>query len=97
MKELYVYYCIGEAGTSEALSQVEGVFAALKAAHPGLQARLLRRVQPEKGQETWMEVYTRKGGITPDLQAAIEAATLEVPRARKGARHLEAFEPLDAC
>lgn len=89
-----MYYRIGQADVTVALPQVEGMFDALKEGHTGLHARLLRRAQPDEGQETWMEVYTHPGGITPDLQTAIESATREVPRARMGARHLEVFEPL---
>jgi len=94
MKELYVYYRIGRADTPAALLQIEGMFDALRQGHAGLHARLLRRPQPGESQETWMEVYTHPGGITPDLLAAIESAARQMPSARIGARHLELFESL---
>lgn len=89
-----MYYRIGRADVSAARQQVEAVFDVLTQGHAGLHARLLRRAQPDEGQETWMEVYTHPEGITPGRLAAIESATHEVPRARVGSRHLEAFEPL---
>lgn len=93
-----MYYRIGQADVTAALPQVAAVFDALMQAHAGLHARLLRRAPPAEGQETWMEVYTHPGeGITPGLQAAIESATRELPSARVGSRHLEAFEPLATC
>jgi len=95
MKELYVYYRIDPADAATALPQVERMFNGLRHGHAGLHARLLRRAQPEENQETWMEVYTYPGGITPDLQAAIDAATRDTPGARIGTRHQEVFEPVD--
>lgn len=91
-----MYYRIGQADVPAARRQIATVFDALTQGHDGLHARLLRRAQPEEGQETWMEVYTHPKGITPGLQAAIEWATRELPSTRVGSRHLEAFEPLAA-
>jgi hypothetical protein len=93
MKELYVYYRIGQLDVPAARQQVEAAFDALKRGQAGLHARLLCRAQPGEGQETWMEVYTHPQGITPGLQAVIESATRELPAARVGNRHIEVFEP----
>lgn len=89
-----MYYCVGRTDVATALAQVEDAFDALKRNHAGLDARLLRRAQSDEDPETWMEVYTHPGGVTPDLQAAIESAVCAMPGARIGSRHLEVFEPL---
>jgi hypothetical protein len=94
MKELYVYYRVGRADSSAAQAQIEAAFDGLKRRHAGLDARLLRRAAPDEDPQTWMEVYTHSGGVTPDLQAAIESAVHAMPDARIGARHLEVFKPL---
>lgn len=94
MRELYVYYRVGLDDTVSALPQIEHLFDGLRRRHANLQARLLRRCPSGAGDETWMEVYTHPGGITPGLQAAIEAAAHNVPAARQGTRHAEVFEPL---
>jgi hypothetical protein len=94
MKELYVYYRIGQAEARTALPQIERMFDGLRQRHAGLRARLLRRSPSGAGEQTWMEVYTHPGGITPDLQAAIEAVATGMPGARLGTRHAEVFESL---
>lgn len=94
MKELYVYYRVGRADVSTARAQIDDALDGLKRRHAGLEARLLRRAPPDEDPQTWMEVYTHPGGVTPDLQAAIESAVHAMPGARIGARHLEVFEPL---
>lgn len=96
--ELFVYYRVAAASARGARDAVEGLQAALRAAHPGLEARLLRRRDDARadGAETWMETYARPaspGGVDAALQRAIEegaAAALAVWV--DGARHSEAFE-----
>lgn len=89
-----MYYRVGRADVSTARAQIEDAFDGLKRRHAGLDARLLRRVPSDEDPQTWMEVYTHPGGVTPDLQAAIESAVRAMPGARIGTRHLEVFEPL---
>lgn len=89
-----MYYRVGRAEAATALPQIERMFEDLRRNHSDLRARLLQRAPSGAGEETWMEVYTHPGGITPELQAAIEAAAGGVPRARLGSRHAEVFEPL---
>jgi hypothetical protein len=92
MRELYVYWKAPRAAEMRAV--IEPALADLMQEHPGLRARLLRRVDEGGDSLSWMETYTSRGGITPAQQAAIEA-TLAPLLARLGAgpRHTEAFEP----
>lgn len=89
-----MYYRVGHADAAAALPQIKHLFDGLRQNHPNLHARLLRRAQPGADAQTWMEVYTHPGGITPDLQAAIEAAAGGTAGVRLGTRHAEVFEPL---
>ncbi len=89
-----MYYRVAPAEAATALPQIERMFDDLRRSHEGLHARLLRRAQSGASEQTWMEVYTHPGGITPELHAAIEAAAGRVPGARPGTRHAEVFEPL---
>jgi hypothetical protein len=94
MKELYVYYRISCAHLALARSEIDGAFEVLRRLHPRLQARLLRRLEPQAEHETWMEIYTHPGGLSADQHALIEALTQELPRRRSGPRHQELFELL---
>jgi len=89
-----VYYRVSRAEAPSALPQIERKLDGLRQRHADLRTRLLRRAPSGAGEETWMEVYTHPGGITPALQAAIEVAASGVPAARLGTRHTEVFEPL---
>ena len=97
-RELFVYYRVAAASAHGARAAVEALQAALRAAHPGLEARLLRRRDdgPAGGVETWMETYARPGspeGVDTALQRAIEDRAAAVLAAWvDGARHVEAFE-----
>ena len=99
--ELYVYYRLDTSAAASALAVVRAFQRELCAAHPGLQARLLRRAEIEEGQQTWMEIY-RFAAETPEvplrgvdaaLQADIERAALPLNRFMRGSRHLERFVP----
>ena len=73
----------------------------LRSAHPGLQARLLERVDAD-GRITWMETYAFPAVAGPD---GVDAATQKdiAERARPlapfidGARHVEAFHANGEC
>jgi hypothetical protein len=92
MRELYVYWKAPRSADVRAV--IEAALADLMQQHPGLCARLLRRVDEGGDSLTWMETYASQRGITPAQQAAIEA-TLAPMLVRLGAgpRHTEAFEP----
>ena len=97
-RELFVYYRVAAASAHGARAAIETLQAALRVAHPGLEARLLRRCGdgPAGGVETWMETYARPaspGGVDAALQRAIEeGATATVAAWVDGTRHSEAFE-----
>lgn len=73
MRELYLYWKLPAEHASAALPALRGWQQVLCAAHPGLQARLLRRADEPAGRPTtWMEVYRRPGaGIDAALQQRI--------------------------
>ena len=97
-RELFVYYRVAAASAYGAQAAVETLQAALREAHPGLEARLLRRRSdgPAGDAETWMETYARPaspGGVDAALQRAIEkGAATALAAWVDGARHGEAFE-----
>lgn len=86
---LYVYYKLPEATLAATVDAVHRVQAALRAAHPGLQADLLRRPEAPAGLVTLMETYA--GALTPAVEAAIAEATSALPQPR----HSERFIPLE--
>ena len=96
-RELFVYYRVAAASAYGARTAVEALQAALCAAHPGLEARLLRRRDdgPAGGVETWMETYAWPGtpqGVDAALQRAIEDGAAALAAWVDGVRHVEAFE-----
>lgn len=86
---LYVYYKLPEAALAATVDAVHRVQAGLRAAHPGLQAELLRRPDLQAGQVTLMETYA--GALSPAVEAAIAEATSALPQPR----HSERFIPLE--
>ncbi len=86
---LYVYYKVPEAALAETAAAARQVQAALCAAHPGLQAALLRRPELRDGDVTLMETYA--GPLTDAMLAAITQATSDLPQPR----HSEHFDTLD--
>jgi len=99
--ELYIYYRVEEISAAAAWAVVRDFQQRLCAAHPGLQARLLRRPEIVEEQQTWMETYRFEAaahgrpprGVDAALQAAIEAAALPLSRFVRGPRHPERFIP----
>ena len=90
MRELYVYYRVAEGVLPAAQAQVRDFQATLRADHPALQARLMRRPELRDGQVTLMETYALPGGIPAELAARITAGTPALP----APRHVEAFDAL---
>lgn len=97
--EHYLYYRVPDAAATGLRLALLAEQAALCAAHPGLEARLLERVDPAAGHRTWMEIYRRPGaGVEEALAAAIEARmAAHCAAAGVGGRHLEAFRALPPC
>lgn len=94
-RELYVYWKAPGAASAQARALVGELQRGLRERHPGLAARLLRRPEESKGLVTWMEVYAAPGGITPALQAEIDAAAAGAMQALGvEARHVEVFDAL---
>ncbi len=93
MRELFIYYRVTPGHAALAEAAVRRMQAALRASHPGLQARLLRRAETQDGRQTWMEIYACSDahGITPALQAAIADAAQPLCDWFDGPRHIEAF------
>ena len=97
MRELFVYYRVRAADADAARAAVLGFQRRLRARHPELIARLLRRPGAIDGRETWMETYAADAGRAPEgvdvaLQAAIEAeATAALQQWLDGPRHTEVF------
>lgn len=95
--ELYVYWRASARDADSVREQVGAAQQRLQGDHPGLQARLLRRPQPDaQGEHTWMEVYAHAlapsalaGPLRGEIDIAVAAAL--GPRLR-GPRHVEVFE-----
>jgi len=97
MRELYVYYRVREADAAEAQRDIEQLHDELRAAHPGLQVRLLRRPHASDGLQTWMETYAQAGhprGVDEALQADIERRAERYRAHVEGPRHVEVFVAL---
>ncbi len=92
---LYVYYRIAAADLPAAVAAAQQLQAALQAAHPGLQASLLRRPGLQGDQATLMETYSHPGGLHHGLQASITlAAQQALAPWLQGDRHNELFDRL---
>jgi hypothetical protein len=98
VRELFIYYRATPENADALQDAVARLQHELKARHPGLQARLLRRPEAADGLHTWMETYAaphHKNGISDTLHAEIErAAGRAVAPLISGPRHTEVF---DAC
>jgi hypothetical protein len=95
VRELFIYWRTAPHDAAAAIQAVAAAQAALRQAHPGLQARLLQRSDADGAQVTLMETYGRAArGIDLALQDAIETAAGSTARWRVGARHLEVFDAL---
>lgn len=90
---LFVYYKLPESLSPDWPRRVAESQAAVKARHPLLQTRLMRRADPSGDGllATWMEVYEHPDGINPDLQHQILQAMAPLDANLHGGRHLERF------
>jgi hypothetical protein len=94
-RELYVYYRVQQAHWREAAQTVMAWQRHLRAAHPNLGARLLRRPDAHDDCVTLMETYT--GALAGDaaLQAEIAHGAPALQPSLIGERHVEHFDALD--
>lgn len=98
-RELFVYWKVTRDLADAAFFAATGLVQAVRKAHPELQVRLMRRAE-EAGatgdKATFMETYSAlPAGVTPALQAAIEAqAQLAFGALGHPARHVEVFQSL---
>ena len=96
VRELFVYYRAQVADAAAVRTAAEAMQLRLRARHPGLTARLLRRPDPQDDCHTWMETYAIDPacvpvGIDASLQAAIDRAAADLQPLLAGPRHTEAF------
>lgn len=101
-RELYVYYRVAPQHADALKLAVSAMQDRLRHAHPGLQARLLRRTEDISGEDTWMETYAAPScsgapeaavGVNDELCARIEREAAAWQHLRAGPRHTEVFEP----
>ncbi|MEO5697358.1 MAG: DUF4936 family protein [Burkholderiaceae bacterium] len=96
MRELFVYYRASVSDAPALIAAVGEFQACLRADHPHLATRLLCRAEARDGQNTWMESYAidpihEPAGITPEIQALIEAQARVLEPLINGPRHAEVF------
>jgi len=93
MRELYVYWKAPRQRSAEVQAVIGTALAELMRQQPDLHARLLHRSGEAGETITWMETYAAGDGITPALQALIEASLSPLlARLDAGPRHAEVFE-----
>ena len=99
MRELFVWYRVGPERAGAARIAVAAMQDELCADIDGLVARLLRRSGDDEALQTWMEAYARPGydaGVDADTEARIEVRARSMAGLIDGARHGEAFEPVQS-
>lgn len=95
-RELYIYYRVADANADEAARAVSTMQRTLRAAHPGLAARLLRRPDAAGGVRTWMETYSNpSAGVDAAIETAIADAARALSQWIDGDRHVEIFIDAD--
>ncbi|MDP2004405.1 MAG: DUF4936 family protein [Rubrivivax sp.] len=96
-REVFVYWKVERARAAEALVAATRMLQMLRLGAPALQSRLMRRAEEAGDKVTFMETYSAAPeGVTPVLQAAIDAAAATALTGFAGlARHVEVFERLD--
>ncbi len=99
MLELFIYYRIRPGMSGSALAAVASMQDELRAAHPGLEARLLRRTDAVSGRETWMETYAARAaggaGVDAASRAAIASRSAALADFIDGPRRTEPFEVVE--
>jgi hypothetical protein len=96
-RELFVYYRADVQQAQAVATAVAAMQSALRQDIPGLQARVLRRPEPNAdSQHTWMETYAldeshHPAGIDDACARLIEARAAVWSELRSGPRHQEVF------
>ena len=95
-RELYVYFRAAPSRADAVQAAVTSMQAQLRREIPGLQARLLQRVDASGGQHTWMETYAiapsaSAEGVTEALGSTIEQQAAAWRHLLDGPRHVEVF------
>lgn len=95
-RELFIYYRSKPQDAGALTAAVRVLHASLKASHPALRCRLLRRPDRSDGWQTWMETYSTDpmrdaDGVTHEMQELIEAQAAALRPWIVGARHVEVF------
>jgi hypothetical protein len=94
-----VYYRVAQANAQAALQIVLDFQDRLRTAHPGLDARVLRRADERSDCVTLMEIYAfddgRNTGIDAALHSRIEQAAATLTPLLSSQRKTEAFDALD--
>jgi hypothetical protein len=90
---LFIYWKTGREDAASAAAELAVCQQDLCRLHPGLVATLYRRADEIGAAVTFMETYSRHGGIDAALQAEIVASGAAASaRWRQGERHVEIFE-----
>ena len=99
-RELYIYYRVRAENEAPALQAIRSLQQRVRHQFPMVVVRLLRRVEPGSGVQTWMETYAidgapkhRAGGVDEPLQRRIEAEAQSALALLDGPRHVEWFVP----
>jgi hypothetical protein len=95
-RELYVYFRAASSRSDAVWAAAADMQARLRGEIPGLQARLLRRLDASGGHDTWMETYAMEpavdsGGVSATLGSAIEQRAAAWSNLLDGPRHVEVF------
>lgn len=95
-RELYVYFRAALRRADAVQAAVTAMQAQLRSEIPGLQARLLQRIDASSGQHTWMETYAidpaaGADGVTEALGSTIEQRAAAWRDLIEGTRHVEVF------
>ena len=93
--ECYVYWRLDAASLKAAADALTAFQQQLRERHPGLQARLLSKLDDSAAEATLMEVYALPGGVNPELAKAVVDEGGRVAAAWcRGTRHIERFQAL---
>jgi thiamine pyrophosphate-dependent acetolactate synthase large subunit-like protein len=99
MRELFIYYRSQVRHAAAVEAAVRDMQSVLRARHPALEARWLRRIDDDSDRMTWMETYRAASpalhpqGVQAELQREIETlAARHVAPWIDGTRHVEVFD-----
>jgi hypothetical protein len=94
VRELFIYYRVRLETVDAARAVVDRFQSELRAAHPGLITRHLRRTTVADESPTWMETYalpSQPGGVTSAIEVAVDAKAASLLPLLDGPRHAEVF------